>query len=100
MEKQPEQELTAILQEITQLHEEEKNRLYAEIARLRQQATNSRYNPQAVFIVENVIDPILAMVADFLEQLSASLPEEVRKEVLEILNGKFQLKTARRMEQR
>ncbi|RKY42737.1 MAG: hypothetical protein DRP81_07405 [Candidatus Omnitrophota bacterium] len=100
MEKQPEQELTAILQEITQLHEEEKNRLYAEIARLKQQATNSRYNPQAVFIVENVIDPILAMVADFLEQLSASLPEEVRKEVLEILNGKFQLKTARRMEQR
>lgn len=100
MEKQPEQELTAILQEITQLHEEEKNRLYAEIARLKQQATNCRYNPQAVFIVENVIDPILAMVADFLEQLSASLPEEVRKEVLEILNGKFQLKTARRMEQR
>jgi len=100
VEKQPEQELTAILQEITQLHEEEKNRLYAEIARLKQQATNSRYNPQAVFIVENVIDPILAMVADFLEQLSASLPEEVRKEVLEILNGKFQLKTARRMEQR
>ena len=81
-------DLDIILQEMTQLHEQEKNRLRAEIVRLKQKS-HSGYTPEAVFIVEKVINPILVMVARFLEELSASLPEQVREEVLEILDKNY-----------
>ena len=81
-------DLDIILQEMTQLHEQEKNRLRAEIVRLKQKSY-SGYTPEAVFIVEKVINPLLATVARFLEELSGNLPEQVRKEVLEILDKNY-----------